>query len=237
MAAPTSKYNLFLRDAETQIAKIRSSLTSQIFTPLTLTDAIAAVAVLKETASKVEVDSFSLVIGRLEKVLLRYTSAQTLPNQVALEMAVLAVDWLSQLIILYREVLPEPQSLLTELLYSFDLMERSLGAAELTESAVLDRVDMFSEDPSFAVIAHAATSLHDPFAGDPGFGLEFDLLQRTISFVVETSTIAADPFSEDPVVGTKDDNYLDHTSEPRMEQSVYDFFAEDPPLSDEPDRQ
>lgn len=205
MTEQTDSRQLFIGEAEGLIAKIRNSLCGQIITPQLLTDSSDAVSALKNAAIDADVDSFRLIADCLEVVLNRHVAAQTTPNRVELETVELAVDWLDQLLILYREDIPEPKSLVAELLNTFDLVERSQGAVSLVElvngqaeQGGSPIVDPFSGDPDFAVDAHSAHEHQDPFAEDPGFGLEFDLLQRTINFVVEAGNLDDDPFNDDP---------------------------------------
>ncbi len=205
MTEQTNNRQLFIDEAAGLINKIRTSLCGQTITPLFLTDSVHATSVLKKVATDAEVDSFRLIADCLETVIARHTTAQTTPSKIEIETIELAVDWLDELLILYREDIPEPKSLVAELINTFDLVERSQGAVSLVE-LVKDQagqggspaVDPFSSDPPFAVDAHPVPSHQDPFAEDPGFGLEFDLLQRTINFVVESDNIEDDPFRDDP---------------------------------------
>jgi len=205
MTEQTDSRQLFIGEAEELIAKIRNSLCGQDITLLLLADSISAVTDLKRAATAADVDSFRLIADCLETVLNRHVAAQSTPSRIELETIELAVDWLDQLLILYREDIPEPKSLVAELLSTFDLVERSEGAVSLVElvnnqtgQGEPPAVDPFSDDPDFAVETHSVSDHQDPFAEDPGFGLEFDLLQRTINFVVESDKINADPFNDDP---------------------------------------
>ena len=108
----------------------------------------------------------------LEIVFEHHLTAQTTPNSIELETVELAIDWLAQLAILYAENLPEPKSLVAELLYTFDLVEFSQDAVTLAELVA----DPFLDDPEFDVRARPVPSHRDPFADDPGFGLEFDFM-------------------------------------------------------------
>lgn len=224
MNEQTDSRQAFLREAEECIGKLRDVLRVQPLVAPQLTASLQALGPFNRAAKGAEVDSFGLIGQRLEEVFLRHSTAQTIPSKIELETVELAVDWLAQLAILYGEDLPEPKSLVAELLYTFDLVERSQGAASLAElvgQGVTSKVDPFLEDPGFEVVERPVPSHQDPFADDPGFGLEFDLLQRTINFVVETRNI-------DPEA----DNNLDTTT---SLAPAYDLFAADPPLSDEPD--
>ena len=220
-------HQLFFEKTAECIKILRDFLRVQNLSSHHLDDALQIVGSFIQVANSVEVDSFRLIGARLEKLLLRHATAQTTPCQIELETIELAVDWLEQLSILYKENLPEPKSLVAELLYTFDLVEHSQDAATLAElvgQGAASRVDPFLEDPGFDVADRPVPSHQDPFADDPGFGLEFDLLQRTINFVAETRNI-------DP----EDDDNLNTTTTSAASASSYDLFATDPPLSDEPD--
>ena len=113
------------------------------------------------------------------------------------------------------------------MLYTFKLVKFSRDAVSLADLVASHNekrsVDPFSEDPEFAVQGQTAPSRFDLFADDPGFGLELDLLQRTISSVVETRFM-----DDDPSPLPEDDNHPESvvSSTPR-----YDIFADDPPFS------
>lgn len=222
-----SSRQTFLREAEECIGELRDILQVQPLVAYQLTAAQQALNPFNLAAGGAEVDSFELIGRHLEKVFLRHSTAQTIPSRIELETVELAVDWLAQLAILYGEDLPEPKSLVAELLYTFDLVERSQDAvslAELVEQGATPRVDPFLDDPGFDVAERPVPAHQDPFADDPGFGLEFDLLQRTINFVVETRNI-----------NTEGDNNLSTKTSLTTSSPAYDLFASDPPLSDEPD--
>ena len=204
MTEQTSEQQLFIKEAEIFIDRIRNSLCVLNPTLSLLTDSIQAVVIFKKAISGIEVSSFCSIVDRLEIVFERQLTAQATPNNIELETIELAIDWLAQLTILYAENLPEPKSLVAELLYAFDLVESSQDAVSLAE-LVADHADPFLDDPEFDVRAHSVPSHRDPFADDPGFGLEFDLLQRTISFVAEKKKIEVDPFGVDPPLSNKPD--------------------------------
>lgn len=217
-------HQLFFEKTADCIKVLRDLLRVQNLSYHYLDDPLQVVGSFIQVADSVEVDSFRLIGVRLEKLLLRHANGQTTPSRIELETIELAVDWLEQLSILYEEKLPEPKSLVFELLYTFDLVENSQDAVSLSElvgQGAASRVDPFLEDPGFDVVERPVPSHQDPFAEDPGFGLEFDLLQRTINFVVETRNI-------DP----EDDDNIDTTT---TSATSYDLFATDPPLSDESD--
>ena len=235
MTEQTNNRQLFLEESEGSIEKIRNSLCIQIPTSAQLFSSIETVIELKNTAVDSELDSFRLIIVRLEKLLLRHSTAQTIPGKIELEILALAVDWLAQLALLYSKNLPEPKSLIAELLYAFDLVEYSQDAVSLAE-LVAEHTgqkssmsnDLFFEDPVFTVENCSAPNRQDPFADDPGFGLEFDLLQRTLNLSPGARERVSDPFNDDPLV-------LETLAEIKL--PLYDLFDGDPPLSDELDPQ
>jgi len=236
MAEQTDKSQLFYREVKTLTEKIRHLLCEQNPTPLLLADSINAVDAFKEVVSTIETDSFLSIIERVSIILRRHLAAETIPTKIEIETIELASDWLDQLAILYKENLPEPKSLVAELLYTFDLVECSQDAVSLVELVAAHtgpeankRVDPFSEDPEFDVQERAVSSHRDPFADDPGFGLEFDLLQRTVTFVVESNAIDADPFKADPSKNMKKSDTSSIPAIPTSATAPYDLFADDPP--------
>ena len=237
MSEQTDNQQLFFREVEIFIIKTRNFLCAQSSTQELLADAVQAVTNFKKVTTGAGLDSFRSIADRLAGVFNRHVIAQTNPSKIELETVELAVDWLAQLAILYEENLPEPKSLVAELLYAFDLVEFSQDAtslvelvAENSEKGLPFRVDPFLEDPEFDIDEHSGGGRLDPFADDPGFGLEFDLLQRTINFVVETKKLVDDPFSGDPSLDSEGGAGV--TTAPSF---PYDVFADDPPLADNPD--
>ncbi len=226
---------IFHDEAGLQIELIRNCLCRQKPTANLLADSVKAVGHLNKLATSAGIDSFIAIVDRLKKVLARHVGLGTIPDDIELETMQLAIDWLAQITILYGEDLPEPKSLIAELLYSFDLVERSHSAvlrAELIASDTSCPVDFFLGDPDIKVV-DCATSPQDLFADDPGFGLEFDLLQRTIHFVVEHKHIDDDPFSDDPGIGTDED--LNSDVHAVSIAPPFDVFADDPPLPSDND--
>ena len=184
------------------------------------------------SAVAAETDSFQLIGGRLENIFARFVSGNTVPTPIERETIELAVDWLEQLATLYVEAIPEPRTLVSELIYAFDLVERSRGAVSLAElmAGVEGKPDLFIDDPEITVAACHETERCDPFNDDPGFGLEFDLLQRTLNRAPAEGEIAIDPFGDDPGLSG---NSMAEVSEEVV--SPYDVFADDPPLSERPE--
>ncbi len=225
MAEQTFDRQSFLGDVKKFVEIIRSSLCVPTPTPLQLADSSRAATAFKMVATGPDVESFRLIVDHLQVVFDRHLTAETLPNKLELELVELAIDWLSQLAILYEEQLPEPKSLIAELIYTFELVETSQDAVTLAElvgsHTEKGSVDPFSEDPELSVKNQAVSSHRDPFADDPGFGLEFDLLQRTVNFLTETR------FVEESVSGEDDGE----KPSPSTSTPPYDFFADDPPFS------
>ena len=235
MTEQTGNRELFFKASGRSIEKIRNYLSAQSPTQEQLSISVEAVNMLKKAADGGDLDSFRSIVSCVEKVLLRHSAAQTIPSKVELEILLLAIDWLAQLTLLYSKNLPEPKSLITELLYAFDLVDHSQDAASLTKlvaehaeqkSSIAN--DPFLEDPVFTVKNCSAAAQQDPFADDPGFGLEFDLLQRTLDLSPGARERVSDPFNDDPLV-------LEALAE--IPQPPYDLFDGDPSLSDELDPQ
>jgi hypothetical protein len=111
----------------------------------------------------------------------------------------LAAEWLEQLARLYSSGFPEPKELISDLLYSFSLLEQAV-CAQRAENSELS--DLFDEDPVATSEAwNTYVQDNDPFVDDPGFGHLFDLLQRTLSHATDLRTdLPADPFSQDPML-------------------------------------
>lgn len=147
-------------------------------------------------------DSF-VSIGRcIDTLVQACVESQDHLTQLEKETLDLAADWIEQLATLYREGLPEPKSLVRELLYTFELVGRSHGAISLSE-LLSDRrdegtlIDMFAQDPELASDSYRAPKQDDPFDGDPGFGMEFDLLQRTLTLSGSQDVVKDDIFTDD----------------------------------------
>lgn len=227
MSVQTTDQQLFFAAVKTFVGIIRSSLCEGNSTPSQLADSIQAVTAFKGVATDPEVASFHLIADQLDVVFKRHYRAETLPSKLELELIELAIDWLTELAILYTEKLPEPKSLVSELLYTFTLVESSQEAVTLAELVAShsqrESVDPFVDDPEFSVKQQPVPSRRDPFADDPGFGLEFDLLQRSVTRVAESRL----------VVGGSAQPAENSSSEDSSTSSVpqYDFFAADPPLA------
>lgn len=179
----------------------------------------------EHVVSQAETESFQLICERLEKMFVRFIDTDTVPSAIEVEIIELAIDWLRQLASLYAEAIPEPRTLVAELIYAFELVERSQGAASLAElMSEKNTSDLFDDDPEMDVDSYHAPEKNDPFGNDPGFGLEFDLLQRTLNRTPIKRSIKIDPFSDDPGVAEKDPLVVQETP--------YDVFGDDPSVLD-----
>ncbi len=188
----------FLSTAKLQIESIRNLLCAQSLSAESLNESIQVINSIKVLATDSDTLLFKSIAERLQLVLLRHIDVGTVPNHLELEMIRLAVDWLNQLVIFYREDLPEPKSLIAELLYAFDLIERCHVAETKVDEPPAQTLDPFLDDSDFNLNDQLPKQRTDFFDEDPGFGLEFDLLQRTINFVSEMTKVGDDPFASDP---------------------------------------
>lgn len=206
---------------------------------LQLPAALDALAVFEKATDESSAESFNQIINRMKILLLGHSASQTALNQLENEMVELAVDWLEQLAMLYKEGLPEPKSLVSELIYTFDLVERSHGAETLAELMASptgqpeEISDIFGNDPGFEVEERSAPEAADPFKEDPGFGLEFDLLQRTLNRMPEPQNDINDPFDGDPQLSVADGSVEEKESDV---QSPFDVFKDDPPVINDPEK-
>ena len=231
MSEQPTDQQLFIGAVKTLVAKIRSSLCGANPTLSQLADSARAVNSFKMVATAPEGDSFRRIADQLEMLFDRHLTAQTIPNKLELELVELAIDWLAELAILHEENLPEPKSLVSELLYTFKLVESSQDAVTLAElvatHAGRERVDPFSEDPEVSVEQQSVPAHRDPFADDPGFGLEFDLLQRTVNRLAESKLADGDSPRSDADGSSEDSDSPATSAAPS-----YDVFGDDPPLSE-----
>jgi len=230
MSEPTIDKQLFLDAVATVVEKIRSSLCGHNPSLSQLADSVQAASAFSVIATAPEIDSFRLIVEQLEILFDHHLTAQTLPSNLEIELVELAVDWLTELATLYDEDLPEPKSLVSALLYTFKLVESSQDAVTLAELVANHTekasVDPFADDPEFSVKRQSVTSHRDLFADDPGFGLEFDLLQRTVNRLAEFRLV-----DDNTASSVADDNSEENLSYSASSVPQYDFFADDPPLS------
>lgn len=126
----------------------------------------------------------------------------------------LAAEWLDELIRFFVNKLPEPRGLISNLVYSFSLLERAKIAGDAKRAEASDH---FAADPAvFSDVWLSYPRGGDPFAEDPGFGHLFDLFQRTLNHVACLGvTCGPDPFGRDPDV---------------CKSGTVDLFEKDPPL-------
>ncbi len=240
MGEQLNSRQLFLREAERSIGTLRSFLSGRGDGLPLLPAAVEAADFFKKAVSWKDVSSFQKIGGSLEPLLSGHLSAKTVPGPIEFEIIELAVDWLAQLLILFEENLPEPKSLVAELLYTFKLVGRYRDAATLVElvdahaEKASDRIDPFFEDPDFSVVERKVPTRPDPFADDPGFGLEFDLLQRTMNFATDKLKVTEDPFVNDPLMETEENQ--NSSLQPSPAQDLpFDVFSGDPPFLNESD--
>ncbi len=240
MTEQRDESHLMYQEIKTFTDKIRSLLCDQNPTLSLMSESVAAADEFRKVVAAFDTDRFQTIIERVGKILRRHMIAETLPTKLEIETIELAADWLDQLALLYKEDLPEPKALVAELLYTFDLVERSQDAVSLTELVAANIElnadkggDPFQEDPGFDVQEREVSSHRDPFVEDPGFGLEFDLLQRTINYVVETEQIGDDPFNADPSINIEENKAASIEPVSAPSTSPYDIFADDPsPVSE-----
>ncbi len=197
-----------------------------------IADAYAAAKRLALACAEVETGSFRVIGERISSLLQHHSESSGYPTDLEREVIALAADWLGQLAVLYQENLPEPKALVGELLYTFDLVESSHDATSLERLYAAGRAtqnhDPFQDDPEFSCAGTKADAVTDIFADDPGFGIEFDLLQRTMNGVPFQSLALADPFAEDPM---PEENVVERQImlEKELEKNLpIDIFSEDP---------
>ena len=180
-------------------------------------------------AKNARTDSFYLVVSGLKSLLIRAAAEASKPSRLEYEAIELALDWLDQLTVLYGDNIPEPKTLVKDLLYTLKLVERSQGAYSLRE--LLAAKDPFSGDPELNSENYAPRKEKDPFAEDPGFGMEFDLLQRTLNMACVQQVAEDDPFNDDSRYedqSEQDENITGNTGD-----LPYDVFDGDPPLDEQ----
>lgn len=205
-------FPVFLKEAGQNLRKLQGFLAcdaSHKCCAEELETAFRAAHTLKGTALLVQAGSVHKISRRLEALLEKHFSAETLPTLVECEAMRLAVDWLVLLISDLREDSEEPTQLVNEALQALDLAERFPGKTPLVElidshwqkrSPQLD--DPFCADPELDI--HADEILRaeqDPFADDPGFGLEVDLnswSENHAKAQADRLTSVVDPFADDP---------------------------------------
>lgn len=197
-----------------------------------IVDAYAAAKRLEQACAEVKTGSFRVIGERIRALLQHHIESSGYPTNLEREVIALAADWLGQLAVLCRENLPEPKALVGELLYTFDLVESSHDATDLERLYAAGRAaqnhDPFQDDPEFSCAGTRVHVVKDIFADDPGFGIEFDLLQRTMNGVPLQTLSVADPFAEDPMPeGSAAERQIMLEKELTKKLPI-DIFSEDP---------
>lgn len=149
----------------------------------------------------------------------------------------LAAGWLEQLSRMHVKELPIAKAMLTDLLYSFDLLENIIHARNCdpeNNSGVKPCAgDLFSEDPELVDSEADCENLLDPFADDPDVGTLQDLLQRAVHHVdVSMKTPMQDPFGDDELLSVAEREAPVVSDSPRALYPADDLFADDPQLED-----
>lgn len=212
------------------VTSIRGVLSSP--GPGRLNDLLVAGRDFRSIAAVASTDSFVSISRCIDSFISGALESKKELNQLELETMELAADWLGQLVLLYRERLPEPKSLIEELLYTFELVERSHDAASLsellsTQGGVGLSADMFAQDPEFVADNYNGPQQNDPFDGDPAFGMEFDRLQRPLTLEENPNKVNVDIFSDDERFDvTNIDNESGSADIP------FDVFEDDPAPED-----
>ncbi len=184
-------FPIFLKESARNLKVLQTYLKvarEAMVEPEELESAFRAAHTLKGTARLVQVDSVHQVGRRLERLLEKHFTNQTRPTAVEYEAIELAIAWLQQLLLLLKEDQPIPKSLVDEASKALDLVERYPGdtpLVELLDSELQHRSpklkDPFDCDPELKVdeddlLRHA----QDPFADDPDFGMEMELVNGLV---------------------------------------------------------
>ena len=195
-------------------------------------EAYAAVKRLEHACGEVKTGSFRLIGERIGSLLQHHIESSSFPTALEREVIALAADWLWQLAVLCRENLPEPKALVGELLYTFELVESSHDATDLNRlygvGCAAQNPDPFQDDPDFNCVVTEADKVKDIFADDPGFGIEFDLLQRTMNGMPFKTMSTVDPFAEDPMPEWSVEEQCRMIEKEPTKNLPVDIFAEDP---------
>lgn len=240
-------FPIFLKEAKTNLAALRQFLDHEDLTLASaeeLETAFRAAHTLKGTANLVQADSICKIARRLEAMLEKHFSARSRPTLVEQEAMKLSVDWLAPLVSALQGNLQEPKLFVAEALQALDLAEAFPGRTPLVElldshaeqrSPDLD--DPFASDPDLLADEELILRTErDPFADDPGFGMEIDMMnpaEADLSTDTAAGTLRDDPFFDDQdySVDILSVNNSDAESADVVERFVgelpYDPFAED----------
>lgn len=238
-------FPIFLNEAERNLAALRQFLSYEnlaIATAEELETAFRAAHTLKGTANLVQAESICKIARRLEAMLEKHYEAGTVPTPVEHEALKLAVDWLAPLVSALQGDLQEPILFVAEALQALDLAEAFPGRTplvELLDSQAEDRLpqldDPFAGDPELVTDDEGLPdTAADPFADDPAFGMEIDLLADDPK-VPGLAFGQDDPFADDDVFSTPEPvpEAEVETTESTETESVsrepipFDPFAED----------
>jgi len=238
-------FPIFLGEAERNLAALRQFLSYRDLSEATaeeLETAFRAAHTLKGTANLVKAESICKIARRLEGLLEKHFEARTVPTPVEHEALKLATDWLAPLVSALQGNLQEPTLFVTEALQALDLAEAFPGRTPLVElldsnaeqrSPQLD--DPFAGDPELLPQEDDLPEVtSDPFAEDPGFGMEIDL----VSDAAKGSESISDPFAGDEDFSSADNLLVDdidisaneisaQNSSIATEPLPFDPFAED----------
>jgi len=238
-------FPIFLQEAERNLAVLRQLLGDESLSGSSadeLETAFRAAHTLKGTANLVEAESICKIARRLEAMLEKHFEAHTRPTPVEHEALKLAVDWLAPLVSALQGDLQEPKLFVSEALQALDLAEAFPGRTPLVElldshseqrSPQLD--DPFAGDPELLNEEALVQAKRDPFAEDPGFGLEIDMV---LSTPAATDEVVEDPFAEDEDFSTAEElpatqgvtlevDDVEPDTALAIESLPYDPFAED----------
>lgn len=204
-------FPIFLKEAEKNLAALRQFLSYEslaIATAEELETAFRAAHTLKGTAALVQAESICKISRRVEAMLEKHYSAHSVPTPVEHEALKLAVDWLAPLVSALQGNLQEPTLFVTEALQALDLAEAFPGRTplvELLDSCAAQRAphldDPFAGDPELLLGEdEIVAGSRDPFAEDPAFGVEIDLvtqLSHTREAHIAEALENVDPFADD----------------------------------------
>jgi hypothetical protein len=220
-----------------------------------LQKAVDAVGHLSNLSQSAEPETgFLQISSRLEKLLQQYVAGRAIFGSLGSELIAITCDRLLHMATLYRKGLVQPQSSLTDLLNTFDIVGSASGPGTLVDllaskgcSSVVPELDLFADDPLVEVPLSEQVQA-DPFESDPFLVLETEQLQGTLSDssgeqlsekdlfaddpLIEISLsdqVQTDPFESDPCLALDTDQLQGALPDSSGEQlSEVDPFADDP---------